>query len=85
MKSASYKEKLQTIPQTALPTETFSENIGETMFRVGSTNNSGTIETVSTSAEVMDNEVRTSVAIRREFNKTFKGNFIKHCRVTSGG
>ena len=32
----------------------------------------------------MDNEIRTSAAIRREFNKTFKG-IMKHCRVTSGG
>ena len=33
----------------------------------------------------MDNEIRTSVAIRREFNKTFKGLIIKPCRVTIGG
>ena len=33
----------------------------------------------------MENEIRTSVAIRIEFNKPFMGIIIKHCRVTSGG
>ena len=84
MKSASYKEKLQTTPQTALPkplvktlTQQCSESEAET-----------TAEQLKRSRVVlkpMDNEIKTSVAIRREFNKTFKAISIKHCRVTSGG
>ena len=50
MKNVNYIEKLQTTPPNGT-TETFGENIVETMFSVGSTNNSGTLEMVSTSAK----------------------------------
>ena len=84
MKSASYKEKLQTTPQTALPKPLVKPLTKQCLVSESQL----TAERLKRSRIVlkpMDNEIRTSVAIRREFNKTFKGIIIKHCRVTSGG
>ena len=72
MKSASYKEKLQTTHRTALPKPFVKKLTKQCLVSEAQT----TAELLKRSRLVlkpMDNEIRTSVAIRREFNKIFKG------------
>ena len=78
MKSANYIEKLQTTPQMALPKPLVKTLSKQCLVSEAQT----TAEHLKWSRLVLkpiNNEIRTSVEFRREFNKTFKGVSIKHC------